>query len=93
MTTYEIGPRTRARVGEIVAVLGEIEFRRRVALMTRYDIDTYDLDEVVGLFIAARQGRVHPPEAGRRAVALFPTLPPRTPDDPCVDVSRTAVSH
>ena len=42
---------------------------------------------VVAVYVLARQGRVHPPSAGRRAVALYPSLPPRTADDPCVDVS------
>ena len=78
---FDIDPRTRAKVDGLVDELGESEFRRRVSVLTRYDTTTLSLDNVVCLFVAARRGRVHPPEAGRRAAALYPTLPPRTSDD------------
>ena len=78
---FDIDPRTRTKVDELVDELGEPEFRRRVSVLTRYDTTTLSLDNVVCLFVAARRGRVHPPEAGRRAAALYPTLPPRTADD------------
>jgi hypothetical protein len=84
----EIEPLVREKVNRIVADVGEAEFRRGVATMTGFDTDALSLDDVVAVYVLARQGRVHPPSAGRRAVALYPTLPPRTADDPCVDVSR-----
>ena len=83
----EIEPLVREKVSRIVADVGETEFRRGVATMTGFDTDALSLDDVVTVYVLARQGRVHPPSAGRRAVALFPSLPPRTADDPCVDVS------
>ena len=86
-----IAPSVRAQVERLVAEVGEAEFRRGVATMTGYDTDALSLDGVVCVFVLARDGRVHPPEAGRRAVALYPTLPPRTGDDPCVEVSRREV--
>ena len=88
----EIAPSVRAKVEQIVADVGEAEFRRGVAGLTGYDTDSLSLDDVVTVYVLARKGRVNPPEAGRRAVAAFPTLPPRTIDDPCVDVSRRLVS-
>ena len=88
----EIAPSVIAKVEQIVADVGETEFRRGVAGLTGYDTDTLSLDDVLAVYVLARQGRVHPPEAGRRAAAVYPTLPPRTVDDPCLDVSRRLVS-
>ena len=88
----EIEPRVRERVGRVIAEVGEGEFRRGVAQMTGYDTDALSLDDVVCVYVLARQGRVHPPGAGRRAVARYPTLPPRTADDPCLDVSLRPAS-
>jgi hypothetical protein len=90
VTLIQLSPRAKAKVDEIIGRVGEAEFRRRVAMMTHYDTETLSLDDVIAVFVAERQGRVHPPEAGRRAVARFPTLPPATADDPCVDLSRRA---
>ena len=83
----EIEPSVRAKVNRIVADVGEAEFRRGVATMTGFDTDALSIDDVVTVYVMARRGRVLPPENGRRAVALYPSLPPRTADDPCVDVS------
>lgn len=77
----EIEPKVRARVAVLIERVGVAEFRRGVAAMTRYQIDLMSLDDVVALYVLARQGRVHPPEAGRRGAALHQTLPGRTPDD------------
>ena len=44
-------------------------------------IDSMSIDEVIGLYVMARRGRVHPPEAGRRAAEIHMTLPGRTKDD------------
>ena len=88
----EIAQSVRAKVEQIVADVGETEFRRGVAGLTGYDTDSLSLDDVVTVYVLARKGRVNPPEAGRRAAAAYPTLPPRTIDDPCVDVSRRLVS-
>ena len=87
----EIERSVRAKVEQIVADVGEPEFRRGVADLTGYDTDALSLDDVVTVYALARQGRVKPPEAGRQAVAAYPTLPPRTVDDPCLDVSRRLV--
>jgi hypothetical protein len=43
------------------------------------------LDEVIGLSVMARRGRVNPPERTRRALALLPKLPGRTDDDHVTD--------
>lgn len=83
----EIEPSVRTKVEGIVAEVGEAEFRRGVAGMTGFDTDVLSLDDVVTVYVLARQGRVQPPAAGRSAAAIYPTLPPRTADDPCVDVS------
>lgn len=91
MLTIEVGPGARAKVDHIITQLGESEFRRRVALATRYHIDDFSLEDVIKLFVAERRGKVHPPEAGRRAAALFPHLPPATADDPCIDVRARPV--
>ena len=84
----EIAPSVKAKVERIVADVGETEFRRGVAGLTGYDTESLSLDDVVTLYALARQGRVHSPEAGRRAAAVYPSLPLRTIDDPCVDASR-----
>ena len=83
----EIEQSVRAKVGRVIAEVGEGEFRRGVATMTGYDTEVLSLDDVVCVYVMARRGRVRPPAAGRRAAALYPTLPPRTADDPCIDVS------
>lgn len=83
----EIDPSVRSRVENIVAEVGESAFRRGVAAMTGFDADALTIDDVVTVYVLAREGRVQPAAAGRRAAALYPTLPPRTADDPCVDVS------
>lgn len=85
----EIDVRVRARVDRLVAEVGEIEFRHGVAQMTGYDTDVLSLDDVVCVYVLARRGRVHAGADGRRAIEAFPSLPPRTPDDPCIDISRT----
>lgn len=77
----DIGPRVKARVQQLIEQVGEDEFRRGVAQFTRWQIDSMSLDEVVGLYVMARRGRVHPPEAGRRAAEVHMTLPDRTDDD------------
>lgn len=84
----EINPSVRSKVERIMADVGEAEFRAGVATMTGFDIDALSLDDVVTVYVLARQGRVRPAAAGHRAAAMYPTLPPRTADDPCVDVSR-----
>lgn len=77
----EIDPKIRANVDRLVAQVGETEFRRGVAHMTRWELDDMSLDDVACLYVVARQGRVGPPEAGRRAAVLHGTLLPRTDDD------------
>ena len=72
---FDIDPRTRTTVDGLVDELGEHEFRRRVSVVTRHDTASLSLDNVVCLFVAARRCGVHPPEAGRRAAVLYPTLP------------------
>jgi hypothetical protein len=83
----EIEPIVRTQVERIVADVGEGAFRRGVAEMSGFDTDALTLDDVVAVYVLARRGRLGPPAAGRRAAELYPTLPPRTADDPCVDVS------
>ena len=77
----EIDPKIRANIDRLIANVGETEFRRGVAEMTRWDLREMTLDDVACLYVLARQGRVGPPEAGPRAAALHATLPPRTSDD------------
>lgn len=77
----EIDPKIRANVDRLVAKVGEAEFRRAVAAMTRWDLNRMTLEDVACLYALARQGRVGPPEAGPRAAALHATLPGRTDDD------------
>ena len=72
---FDIDPRTRTTVDGLVDELGEHKFRRRVSVVTRHDTASLSLGNVVCLFVAARRCRVHPPEAGRRAAVLYPTLP------------------
>lgn len=83
----EISASVQPKVDRIVADVGEEAFRRGVATMTGFDTDALSLDDVVAVYVLVSQGRVGSPSAGRRAVAMFPSLPPRTVDDPCVDVS------
>jgi hypothetical protein len=77
----DIEPHVRSRVEQLVAQVGESEFRRGVAQMTRWDTEIRSLDDVICLYVLARRGRVAPPEMGRRAVELYPSLPGRTDDD------------
>ena len=67
-------------------MVGEGEFRRAVHEMTKFNTQALSLDAVICVYVLALEGRVQPPGAGRRAVELYPTLPPRTADDPCVKV-------
>ena len=94
----EIDESERARAHRIIAAVGESEFRAAVGRMTAFDTDALTLDDVVSVYVMARHGRVRPRGAGHRAASIFPTLPPPTADDPCVErtrspgASRTAVS-
>ena len=83
----DIDPRVRAKVGIVIAEVGEAAFRRGVSEMTGYDTETLSIDDVVCVYVFARQRRLHPPSAGQRAVALYPTLAPRSVDDPCLDLA------
>ena len=71
----------KARVEQLIEQVGELEFRRGVAQFTRWSIESMSTDEVIGLYVMARRGRVHPPDIGRRAAALHMSLPGRTDDD------------
>lgn len=77
----EIEPRLRSNVDRLIEMVGEPEFRRGVAQMTRWDLDDMTLDDVACLYVLARQGRVGAAEAGPRAAAIHATLPPRSEDD------------
>ena len=77
----DIEPRVKARVQQLIERVGEAAFRRGVAQMTRWDTEIRSLDDVIGLYVMARRGRVRPPELGHRAVELYPYLPGRTDDD------------
>ncbi len=77
----DIEPRVKARVEQLIDQVGVEEFRRGVAQFTGWRIDSMTLDDVIGLYVMARRGRVHPPERTRRALAVLPTLPGRTDDD------------
>ena len=66
----EISPKNRAKAEAIIEQLGEPEFRRRVATMTRWTIDKMSLAEVTTLFVLARQGRVRPPDRSRDVAEL-----------------------
>lgn len=76
----EIEPRVKARVEQLIEQVGEDEFRRGVAQFTRWSIDSMHLDEVIGLYVMARRGRVHPPEVGRRGASVHVSLPDSTDD-------------
>ena len=71
-------------------MVGEDEFRRAVHEMTKFNTQALSLDDVICVYVLALEGRVQPPGAGRRAVELYPTLPPRTDDDPCVKVGANS---
>lgn len=77
----DIEPRVKARVEQLVEQVGEAEFRGGVAQFTRWCIDSMSLEDVIGLYVMARRGRVRPPEMGRRAAELHMSLPGRTDDD------------
>ena len=83
-----IQPSDLKRAERIIAKVGEVEFRRAVGEMTGFDTEALKLDDVICVYVLALEGRVLPPGAGRRAVELYPTLPPPTDDDPCVDLAR-----
>lgn len=87
-----IEPSDLKRAKRIIAVVGEGEFRQKVGVMTGFNTQALSLDDVICVYVYALEGRVQPPGAGRRAVELYPTLPPATDDDPCVKLgtgSRT----
>ncbi len=84
----DVSGSVRRKVGRVIAEVGEGEFRRGVAALSGYDTEVLCLDDVIRVYSLWLEGRVRPPEAGRRAAGRYPTLPPRTADDPCVDVSR-----
>lgn len=79
-----IQPSDLRRAERIIAKVGEGEFRRAVHEMTKFNTEALSLDDVICVYVLALEGRVQPPGAGRRAVELYPHLPPRTDDDPCV---------
>ena len=78
----DIEPRVKARVQQLIEQVGEDEFRRGVAQFTGWSTDQRSLDEVIWIYVMGRRGRLVSPEATRRALALLPTLPGRTDDDP-----------
>jgi hypothetical protein len=57
----EIEPRVVARVRQLIDQVGEAEFRRGVAQMTRWDTEIRSLDAVIELYVMAKRGRVAPP--------------------------------
>jgi hypothetical protein len=77
----DIEPRVKARVQQLIARVGEAEFRRCVAEMTGFDIAALEIDDVICVYVFAKQGRIGSPEVGRRAAARHQTLPDRTDDD------------
>lgn len=83
---FTIEPKDLRRAQRIIAAVGEDEFRRAVHEMTQFDTEALSLDDVICVYVLALEGRVQPPGAGRRAVELYSTLPPRTDDDPCVKI-------
>jgi hypothetical protein len=83
---FTIEPKDLRRAQRIIASVGEGEFRRAVHKMTQFDTEALSLDDVICVYVLALEGRVQPPGAGRRAVELYPTLPPATADDPCVSL-------
>jgi hypothetical protein len=84
---FTIEPKDLRRAQRIIAMVGEGEFRRAVHQMTQFDTEALSLDDVICVYVLALEGRVQPPGAGRRAAELYPTLPPGTADDPCVDLA------
>ena len=48
----DIEPHVRARVEQLVARVGEAEFRRGVAQMTRWDTEIRSLDDVICLYVS-----------------------------------------
>jgi hypothetical protein len=87
---FTIEPKDLQRARRIIASVGEDEFRKAVHEMTQFDTQALSLDDVICVYVLALEGRVQPPGAGRRAVELYPTLPPRTADDPCVKVGAAS---
>ena len=83
---FTIDPKDLRRARRIIATVGEDEFRKAVHELTQFDTEALSLDDVICVYVLALEGRVQPPGAGRRAVELYPTLPSRTEDDPCVKV-------
>jgi hypothetical protein len=83
---FTIEPIDLRRAQRIIASVGEGEFRRAVHEMTHFDTEALSLDDVICVYVLALEGRVQPPGAGRRAVELYPTLPPPTEEYPCVKV-------
>ena len=81
MTVVDIEPNVKARVDQLIAQVGEAEFRRGVARMTRWDTEIRSLDDVICLYMLARRGRAASPEMGHRAVEVHQSLPGRTDDD------------
>lgn len=86
---FTIEPKDLRRALQIIAKVGEGEFRSAVHEMTGFNSEALSLDDVICVYVLALEGRVQPPGAGRRAVELYPTLPPATADDPCVDFAAT----
>jgi hypothetical protein len=77
----DIEPRVKARVQQLIEQVGEAEFRRGVAVMTGFDTNALGIDDVLCVYVFAKQGRIGSAEVGRRAAALHQTLPGRTDDD------------
>ena len=87
---FTIEPKDLRRARRIIATVGEDEFRKAVHELTQFDTEALSLDDVICVYVLALEGRVQPPGAGRRAVELYPSLPPRTEDDPCVKVGAAS---
>lgn len=77
----DIESRVKARVEQLIAEVGDKEFRRGVAGMTGFDTAALGLDDVICVYVLAKQGWDGSPQVGRRAAVLHQTLPGRTDDD------------
>lgn len=77
----DLEPGLHARLDRLVERVGEGAFRQGVAEMTGFDTNALGLDDVVCVYVLAKQGRIGSPEVGRRAAALHQGLPGRTDDD------------
>ena len=67
---FTIQPHDLRRAQQIIATVGEVDFRRAVHEMTGFNTEALSLDDVVCVYVLALEGRLQPRGWSTRSVVV-----------------------